>query len=132
MVVVLPMGGPPMLLAADERRLVADSRLSSIPSHCEQAPLFRDALERVNALVLEGDARTSHEVFHGAGDHDLAGAGRRRHAGANVHGDAADIVADHLALAGVEPGSRLDSQLPGLVADGAGAADTAGGAVEGG
>ena len=108
-----------MLLAADERRLVADSQLGSIPSHCEQAPLFRDALERVNALVLEGDARTGHEVFDGAGDHDLAGAGRRRHAGAYVHGDAADIVADHLALARVQAGPRLDAYLARAVANGA-------------
>jgi hypothetical protein len=34
----------------------------------------------------------------------LARAGDRRHARANVNGNAADIIADHFALAGIQPG----------------------------
>ena len=55
----------------------------------------------------------------------------RRHAGADVDGDAADVVADQLALARVEAGADLEPERADGVADRAGAADRAGRPVEG-
>ena len=40
------------------------------------------------------------------------GAGERADAGADVHGHAADVVADELALAGVQPGAHLEAERP--------------------
>ena len=49
-----------------------------------------------------------------------------------MNGNAADIVVDHFALAGMEPGTHFDAERPDLVGNGAGAADPARRTVEGG
>jgi len=49
-----------------------------------------------------------------------------------VDGEATDLVTDHLALAGVQPGTDLDPERADSQADGASAAHAARGAVEGG
>src|SRR5439155_12347902 len=47
-----------------------------------------------------------------------------------VNGQAAEVIADELALPGVEPSPQLDSQLAGLPTDRARTSDRARGAVE--
>src|SRR5437764_14210472 len=69
-----------------------------------ELPLVGDALEGVAAAVGEDDAGPGHEVLYGARDQDLAGACHRRNARADVHGDAAHIVAPQLDLTGVQSG----------------------------
>jgi hypothetical protein len=49
---------------------------------------------------------------------------------ADVDGDAADIVADHFALAGMQPGSDLDAERLDFLDDGAGATNATRGTVE--
>jgi hypothetical protein len=49
-----------------------------------------------------------------------------------VDGEAGDLVPEELDLTGVKPGAHLEPEGPHAVAHGAGAADSARGAVEGG
>src|ERR1700683_1322388 len=49
-----------------------------------------------------------------------------------MYGNAADIVADHFALACMQPGANIDAEWPDLLGNGTGAAHPAGRAVEGG
>ena len=62
------------------------------------------------AAVLEDEARAGDEVLDGGADEDLGGAGERGDPGADVHGDAADVGAQQLDLAGVAAGADLESQ----------------------
>src|SRR5687768_7186846 len=98
----------------------------------EQPPAAGNALELVLAAVLEAQAGPRHEVGHGGRDADLAGARGSGHPGADVHGDPADVVADQLALAGVQPRPDLQAETGDRLADGGGPLDRARGPVEGG
>src|SRR5688572_422366 len=82
--------------------------------------------------LSELEPRASDEVFHGLRDEDLAGLCIAGHARTGVHGDAAELVADDLALAGMHAGADLDASRARCVAHGGCAADGARGAVEGG
>jgi hypothetical protein len=72
-------------------------------------PLPRYAFEKFDTAVLKRDPRSRHQVFHRARHEHLAGPGQRREAGAGVHGDAAELVTHHLALAGMEPHPDLQT-----------------------
>ena len=72
---------------------------------------------------LERDSRASDEVAHRARHEDFAAGGLVGHAGTDVHGDAAEVVATHLALARVQPGANVEAERPAGLADGVGAAD---------
>src|SRR5712691_2417843 len=98
----------------------------------EEPPLARNALQRVGAPVLEADSGACHEILDRIGDQDLTRPGLARDASADVDGDAAHFLAHHLALARVQTGPHLDSQLPDSARDGACAPNRAGGAVESG
>ena len=89
----------------------------------EHLPLTWHALQRGGAPRLERDSRASDEVAHGARHEDFATGGLVGHAGADVHGDAADVVATHLALARVQPGANVEAERPAGLADGVGAVD---------
>src|SRR4030095_8733627 len=82
-------------------------------------PFARKSLERLRAAIVEADAGARDEIFHGARDQHLARARQRRDSGAGVHGDAAQLVAEDLALARVQTGANLQAQLPHLAHDGA-------------
>src|SRR5262249_51138591 len=97
-----------------------------------EPPAPGTALELVLAALLDLDAGARHEIPDGARDQHLSRPGVRRHARADVHSDAGDGVAAHLALARVQPGTDLEAQGPHRVPDGAGTANRARGAVEGG
>src|SRR5919201_3168968 len=89
----------------------------------EEAPWIRDPLQPVLAAVLEVDPRAGDEVLDGARDEHLAGLGKRRHARADVHGDAADLAVDELALTRVQPCADVQVERADAVADRARAAD---------
>jgi hypothetical protein len=65
----------------------------------------------VKPAIGERDARTGDQVLHRARDEQLAGAGARGDARADVHRDAAELVADDLTLAGVHSGPDRDPEL---------------------
>src|SRR5829696_7726563 len=76
-----------------------------VRSRREDPPLARHALERVIAAVLELDLRADHDVFHGAGNEDLAGFGESCESSGDVNGESAHVVPDEVALSGVDSGA---------------------------
>src|SRR3954452_24956970 len=78
--------------------------------HGVDAPLARDALERVRAAVAERDVGAHDEVLRGPRHQHLARAGERERPGPEVPGEAAHVAPDHLALAGVEPAPQLEAE----------------------
>jgi len=56
----------------------------------------------VLAAVGEGELAADHEVADGAGDEDLAGSSEGHDPGAEVDGEAADVVVAELDLAGMD------------------------------
>jgi glycerol uptake facilitator-like aquaporin len=97
--------------AGQERPAGRRARRLARSVHLVEVPLTRDAAELVGSAVPEVDARPHDEVLDGAGDQHLARRGLVEHAGADVDGEPADVVADHLALARVESGADLDAEL---------------------
>src|SRR5687768_5267610 len=79
--------GPPAACSAVER---------------EQRPAAVDAAQLAHAALLEAEAGADHGAVDGPRHEHLSGCRERRDARGDVHGHAADVVADHLALAGVE------------------------------
>src|SRR5258708_16274420 len=71
-----------------------------------------------------------HQILYRTGHQNLARAGKSSNACADVNRDAADVVADHFALAGVKPGTNFNAERPDFVSDGACAANPACRAVE--
>ena len=84
------------------------------------------------ASVVEGEVRSRDQVLDSRGDENLPWSRLRGHPRAGVDCDARELVPDHLALAGVQPGPYFETQLPHPVPDRRGAADGADRAVEGG
>src|SRR2546421_5060699 len=100
-------------------------------SHGEHGPFAGDALQCVVAALVELDAGTGNQIAHGARDEHLTRPRERRDAGADVHRDPSEIVAPHLALAGVHPRPNLDSELARAGRDRPGAVDRTPRSVEG-
>src|SRR5256714_9068804 len=109
----------------------AAERFQSDFCHPEYAPFAGYALKWMRPPVLEDDPRTGHQVFDRARGEHLTGAGQSSNPRADVHGKAADVVAHPLALTGVDTCSDLEVGLEEPIADGDGAANRAGGPVEG-
>jgi hypothetical protein len=82
------------------------------------------------AAVAEAQAGAGHQVLHGARYQNLTGTGERGDARTNVNGNAADIVANNLALAGMQAGANLNPQRPYFFGYCAGAAHAARRTVE--
>ena len=89
----------------------------------EQAPFAGHALELMGAAVLEFESGTDHQVAQRAGHEDVVRSGQCADAGADMHGDTADVVASDLALSGVQSGADLDTEGSHRVANCHGAAD---------
>src|SRR6266446_4491040 len=96
-----------------------------------QRPLSLHALEAMDAVLHEAQARSRDQILQSAGDQHLARVRRGGHAGADVHGDAAHVVAPQLALAGVQAGADLEAERAHRLADGQRTAHRACGTVEG-
>src|SRR5262249_1951273 len=103
---------------------------SSVVIDREDVPLAGDAFERVGAVFGKPQARAGDEVLHGARHQDLASLGERGDPGPDVHGDAAELLAHNLALAGVYSGPHFEPETPDSARDGRGRANTAGWAIE--
>jgi len=71
----------------------------------------------MRAGVLELEARAGDEVVDRARGKDLTRSRKRRHAGACVHRDAADIRPGQLELSGVEAEADLQAERPRGFAD---------------
>ena len=54
------------------------------------------------AAILKLNARANHEILDGVRDEHFARHRQRTESSGNVHGEAAEIVASHFALTGVE------------------------------
>ena len=78
--------------------------------HGEQLPLVGNALEAVNAPVGELQPRARDKILHGTRDEHLAGGGHARDSLADMHGDARDVSAARLHLAGVQAGAYLQAE----------------------
>src|SRR5207248_11424098 len=80
----------------------------------------------------EADAGSVDEIAHRARDEHLARPRQRGDSGADVDGDAREIVAAQLAFATVDPGPDLEPEVAGTGCDRPGAVDRPPRAVEGG
>ena len=103
---------------------------SSLPDDGEDPPLVRQAAQDVLATRLERQPGAGHQVPDGAGRQHLARAGQRRDPLPDVDGDPADVVADQLALAGVQARPDLQPERPDRLDDRARTADRPGRPVE--
>src|SRR3954451_25287279 len=77
----------------------------------EQRPAPGDALERLHAAVLEAQPGADDGAERRPRGHVLAGRGHRGPARGDVHRHAADVVADDLALAGVQADADPEAEL---------------------
>jgi hypothetical protein len=84
----------------------------------------------MRSAILESNARPCDEVFDGVRHEDLTGTGRRGDARSDVDRDAADLLTDDLALAGMQAAADLQVQRAHLVANPACTANDASWAVE--
>src|SRR5438876_66557 len=96
-----------------------------------QRPFSLHPLEAMDAALHEAQARSRDQILQSAGDQHLARVRRGGHAGADVHGDTAHVVAPQLALAGVQAGADLEAEWAHRLADGQRTAYRACGTVEG-
>ena len=84
----------------------------------------------MTAAVVEHDTGADDEVLHRARHEHLAWPGQRRHAGSKVDREASDVVGQDLDLTDVDARPDLEPKILDVIADGDGAADRAGRAVE--
>jgi len=101
-------------------------------AHSVQPPLLGDAFERNVATILELDAGTCHEILDRARHEHFARLSLQRDARADVDGDAANLLLRQLALAGMQTGANLETELSQAFSDRPPALDGARGAVDGG
>src|SRR5262249_26519528 len=83
----------------------------------EQTPLAGDAAQLMRAAIGEAQTRARDEIFDRTGHEHFTRTRARGDARADVHCDAAEIVADGFALAGVETGANLETERTDRVAN---------------
>src|SRR2546429_9880292 len=81
-------------------------------SHGEEAPLIRDALQRVLPAVVELESRSRNDSLYGLRYEHFARTREIPHARRDVDGDAADILTHYLHLARMQSNARFESDLP--------------------
>ena len=79
---------------------------------------------------MEHELRSDHQVAHRLGHGHLGRAGERGDPCADVHREAADLVADPLDLAGVHASAHFETERSNGFDNRGGAVDGAGGSVE--
>src|SRR5437879_7884932 len=94
-------------MTAGQRLLVLRCASGSV-----EPPAVGDAFQFVLPGVFEGEARSCGEVFDRLRDEDFGCLRGAADAGADVDGEAADLVPDRLYLTGVESGTDLNSKWP--------------------
>src|SRR5207344_2358665 len=92
--------------AATPRNPIGSSRLTN----CEQAPLVRDALQRVQPAILELEPGARGQVLDRARDQNLPRPGLRDDALPDMHGDAGQALLQDLDLPRVQAGADLDPE----------------------
>src|SRR6266581_4304400 len=75
-----------------------------------ETPLTWNTLQCVCAAVHEFQIGAHDQFFDSARDEHFSWLSIRRDPGAYVDGDSADVVIEHLALAGMQPCANLDAQ----------------------
>src|SRR5512132_2229216 len=115
------------------------ARCCSLPARCPprlsadhlvETPTAGDALQLVLTGVVEPQTRTRDEVLHRLRDQDLAGPADGGYSRADRNGEAAALVLDQLAFAGMHAGPDLDPQIADPFGHLQRAADRAGWTVE--
>ncbi len=76
----------------------------------KEPPFPRNALQSVNAPISESDPRAHNQILDRARHEHLAGVGLAQNPGPDVDGNAADLVADPLALSSVDRRSDPHAQ----------------------
>ena len=76
-----------------------------------EAELPVQALQPVDAVLGERDARSGHDLPDRRGDEHLAGSTHRHHAGRRVHHESAGLATGRLELAEAHAGTDLDPEL---------------------
>ena len=94
----------------------------------KESPWGGYAFEFVFAAVVEGRARTCHEIDDRSRHEDLAGLRGFADATREVDGDARELGTASFNLTGVDPDPNVEANLAGGVADRGPATDGAGGA----
>jgi hypothetical protein len=94
----------------------------------EESPWGGYAFEFVFAAVVEGDARSGHEIDNGPRHENLTGRCGLTYAPCEVDGDAGELGAASFDFTGVDPDPNVEADLACGVADRGPAADGAGGA----
>src|SRR5439155_22049992 len=119
-----PASDPPRRPIGDR---TASTRKASDTFDSIDSPGFRNAFEHVLSALAEGDSRARDEILDRARDEHLAAARERRDPRTDMRGDPGDRRAEHLALAGVQPGPDIEPELAHGIAYGACAADRSAG-----
>src|SRR5215467_4795538 len=96
-----------------------------------QRPVAWHAFQGVDTTALEADTRAGDEILHGARYEDVTRRGLCGDPRTDVHRYSADLRAEQLALARMEPDAKLDANRPHRVADPPRASDRARRTVEG-
>ena len=86
-------------------------------------PASRDPLQLPAPLFLELKARTDDQVADRSRDEDLRRARKRANPGPDVHGESAEVIAEHLTLTAVYARAYLNAELIGVCGDLTSAAD---------
>ena len=74
----------------------------------KHVPFARDAFKGFAATVAKAQAGTCYQILNGTRDEDFTSASERRHARTDMDRNAADIIAHHFTLAGMEAGADFD------------------------
>ena len=82
-------------------------------------PLTGDTLERPVAAIREAQTGAGDQIPYRAGHQNFVRTRERGNTRADMDRDATDILAHHLAFAGVETGTDFNSKLTDFVADSA-------------
>src|SRR4029077_9417607 len=117
-----------------ERRAQSDSSKKPVISllNGEQPPFARYALEVVRTAIDELKSGARDQIFDRARYHHLVRSCDRGDARRDMHRDSANVAANQLTLAGMQPSANLQAQRLHLFAHRAGATHGARRAVEGG
>src|SRR5438552_15245881 len=87
----------------------------------EQTPFVGHAFENVTAAPFERQSGTCHEIAHRLRNQNFTRGSERRHARANMHGNADNIVSAEFAFAGMQTATDLEIERAHRIADRAGA-----------
>ena len=80
---------------------------TSIKNGSEQAPFIWNALQCVDATILEAQPGASHQVAHGLRNQDFTRPRQPGYPRTDMHGDSCQVFTDNLAFAGMQSAPRF-------------------------